>query len=262
MSTNAMFTAVTGMDTFGRAISVVADNIANANTTGYKSETAHFGDLVSGYMTGGALTTKAEGIGSTLLGTTTDLTTGASVSSGNWSDLMIQGNGYFKVNDAVNTASYYTRDGSFHIDDDGYFVNMNGFQVLDINGDPVQIEADPTNPVYNSYTVDDHGNIYGINGTGKTKIAQVGVTTFTNPEGLIRNGSNLYVAGDTGATGTTAVAGEGWAGTIVTGSLEGSNVDLAKEMVNLILYQSDFVANSKSIDTANQMIQTVTNLIR
>lgn len=263
MSTNSMFTAITGLDTFSRALSVVSDNIANANTTGYKAETAHFGDLVSGYMTGGALTTKAEGIGSTLLGTTTDLTTGAVISTGNWSDVMIQGDGYFAVYDNTNAVQYYTRDGAFHIASDGYLCDLHGFRVYDTAGDAIQIEADPSTPVYNSYEIDDHGNVIGKNASGETTIGQIGVTTFTNPEGLIRNGSNLYTqGGDTGTASDPAIAGQGWAGTIVSGALEGSNVDLATEMVNLILYQADFVANSKSIDTGNQMLQTVTNLIR
>ena len=116
MAANMMYTALAGLNTFNTALTVVSDNIANANTTGFKSNTADFGDLVSGLIaTPNASNTVAEGAGSTVLGVETDFSTGSEIQTGTWSDLMIQGGGFFAVQNSTSGATEYTRDGSFQV---------------------------------------------------------------------------------------------------------------------------------------------------
>lgn len=261
---NSMYNGVSGLNTFSTALSIVSDNIANANSTGYKSNSGLFGDLVSGLMTTQSVDTESQGAGSDVVGIATDFSTGPTMQTGTWSNVMIQGNGFFSVQDA-NGAVSYTRDGSFRMDANGYLSNMEGNQVLGSDGNPIQIEADPTAPAYTSYNVEKGtGNIYGTlpGGTSTVLIGTLRVSTFPNQEGLIRSGNNLYYPGASAGAPIDSTGGVGQAGDIVAGAIEGSNVDLGKEMVNMIIYQSDFTANSKSIETANNMLQTLVNIVR
>lgn len=264
MAANMMYTAISGLNTFNEALSVVSDNIANAATTAYKSNTVDFGDLVSGLIPTQNVNTTSQGVGSTVLSLTSDLTSGSEIQTGLWSDLMISGNGYFCVQDSSN-AKFYTRDGSFQIDTNGYLTDMHGNKVLDKNGAAIQIE-DPTSatyPKYSSYAIDKFGDVTGTDSTGAvTTIGQLGITTFPNPNGLIRDGENMYTPGSSAGNPIVGTADSGQAGTVISGALEGSNVDLTKQMVNLISYQADYQANSKSITTGNTLLQTVVDLIR
>jgi flagellar hook protein FlgE len=256
-----MYTALSGLNTFNEALSVVSDNIANANTTGWKSNFVDFGDLVAGLIPTENINTTAQGVGSSVIGVTSDFNTGSEIQTGNWSDVMIQGNGFFAVEDPTSKAIYYTRDGSFMIDTKGFLTDMNGNQVLETDGKtPIQI----TNPSqYTSFSIDKFGNLTGTTSTPPpTQLGQIGVATFSNPNGLIRNGKNEYVWGTSAGAATYAAPGTGQAGELISGALEGSNVDLTAQMVDLITYQADYQANSKSIETGNNLLQTVVNLIR
>jgi flagellar hook protein FlgE len=272
MSADMMYTAVSGLNTFNDALSVVSDNIANANTTAWKQNTVDFGDLVSGLIPTQDINTTAQGVGSTVLGLTSDFGTGNEIQTGLWSDLMVQGNGFFCVQD-TNNAKYYTRDGSFQISTvppgtstagtPTYLTDMHGDEVLDVTGKPIQIEADVTNPVYSSYSIDKFGNVDGVEANGTVKqLGQIGIATFQNPNGLIRDGYNMYTPGSSAGAPIVQAPGAGQAGELITGALEGSNVDITQQMVNLITYQADYQANSKSIETGNTLLQTVVNLIR
>ena len=176
---------------------------------------------------------------------------------------MIQGNGFFCVQDTTTGTDYYTRDGSFQISTTGYLTDMHGNEVLDKTGKPIQVE-DPTKtpyPKYSSYAIDKFGDVTGTDSTGTvTTIGQLGITTFPNPDGLVRDGQNMYTPGASAGSPILGTAGSGQAGQITSGTLEGSNVDLTTQMVNLITYQADYQANSKSVQTGNDMLQTVVNL--
>jgi flagellar hook protein FlgE len=256
MAADMMYTALSGLNTFNTALSVVSDNIANANTTGWKSNNVDFGDLVSGLIPTENLNTTAQGAGSTVLGVTSDFGNGSEIQTGNWSDLMIQGDGFFCVNDTKT--NYYTRDGSFQIYN-GNLTDMHGNDVLDIAGKAIPVDTTK----YSKFSIDKFGNLSGTDATGTVKVlGQIGVTTFPNPNGLIRDGQNMYTPGTSAGAAATGAAGTGEAGMIISGALEGSNVDLTKQMVDLITYQADYQANSKSIETGNTLLQTVVNLIR
>jgi flagellar hook protein FlgE len=264
MAADMMYTALAGLNTFNTALTVVSDNIANANTTGFKSNTVDFGDLVSGLIsTPYASNATAEGAGSTVLGLETDFSTGSEIETGTWSDLMIQGGGFFSVENSAG-ATEYTRDGSFEVNSAGDLTDMNGNEVLGVGSGGSSAPIVITNPSqYTSFAVSSTGEITGTTATGTvTQLGQVAITTFSNENGLIRVGENDYTAGTNVGTATTGAAGTGQAGTITSGALEGSNVDLTAQMVNLIDYQADYQANSKSITTDSTDLQTVVNLIR
>jgi flagellar hook protein FlgE len=266
MSSNMMYTAVSGLDTFKEAMSVVSNNIANSNTTGFKAQTSDFGDLVSGYLSTVYPNGTADGSGSAILATTADQSTGAEITTNVWSDCMIQGAGYFKVHNLSNTVDYYTRDGSFEVDKTGYLTDMNGNQVLDTADKAIQIPKTQTSTGngYATYSIDQYGNVVGTTSVGgQDTLGTIGVTTFSNPNGMNSTGNNLLLAGPNAGTATVQAPGAttGQAGTLIAGALEQSNVDLTKQMVNLITYQADFQANSKSISTGNTLLQTVVNLI-
>ncbi len=261
MAANMMYTAISGLNTFNDALSVVSDNIANANTTAFKSQTLDFGDLVSGYMPTVYSDNTAEGVGATILDKTSDQSTGAEMQTNVWSNLMIQGGGYFKLQNTTTAADYYTRDGAFQVNSAGYLTDMDNNEVLDTAGSAINLNP-PTGKTYSSYSVDQYGSVYGVetNGT-QVSIDQIGITTFSDPSGLVSVGNNLVTTGPNSGTATVQAAGAGQAGTVISGALEGSNVDLTTQMVNMINYQADYQANSKSIVTGDTLLQTVVGLI-
>jgi flagellar hook protein FlgE len=270
MGANMMYTAIAGLNTFNDALAVVSDNIANANTTGWKSNTVDFGDLVAGLMPTEGVNVTAQGVGSEILGITSDFSTGNEIQTGQWSNVMIQGNGFFSVQDGSGGGPgtgpiYYSRDGDFSVSSTGYLVNANGDYVLDNKGAPIQIPTvnkNDANAAITSYSISDTGVITGTDSNGTIlTIDTLQVATFNNPNGLIRQGTNLYTVSATSGAATAGTAGTGLAGTIISGALENSNVDLTTQMVNLIDYQADYQANSKSIATGSTLLQTIVGLI-
>ncbi len=257
---SAMYNGVSGLNSFSTAISVVGDNVANSNTTAYKSNQVHFGDMVNQYLSLQSNDTESEGAGSMILGISTNYGQGLILNTSNWADLAIGGEGFFNVRDVLSGRVYHTRDGSFHLDDQAFLVNMQGLRTQDINGADIQV-ANIQN--YVSFHVETDGWIYGVDNTGtEVQIAQLGLSSFSNRDGLVRQGNNLYIAGPEvgqvfdNAT-TPAIFGQ-----VLDYSLENSNVDLAKEMVDMIIYQASYNANSKTITTCKDMIDATINMVR
>ncbi len=262
MSVSMMYTAISGLDTFNEALTLVSNNIANANTTAFKSEEMDFGNLVSGYMpTVYGNDETSPGAGSAILSTSADQTEGTEMQTGLWSDMMVQGQGYFQVEDPTSNDTFYTRDGSFEVNSADQLTNANGDEVLDTSGNAIDLTP-AAGTTYASYSVDKYGNISGVEPDGTTvSIDQIGLTTFSNPSGLVSQGNNLFTTSSNSGTSVLGAAGTGQAGTLISGALEGSNVDLTTQMVNLINFQADYQANSKSISTGNTVLQTAVNLI-
>jgi flagellar hook protein FlgE len=262
MAANMMYTAMSGLDVFNEALSVTSNNIANANTTAYKSQNLDFGDMVSGLMQTVYSDDTSQGVGATILGTTADQSTGVEEKTNTWSDLMLQGGGFFEVENPATTTDYYTRDGSFQVNSAGNLTDMDGNDVLDAKGNVINV-GNPATTTYTSYSIDQSGVVWGVQANGsQTSIAQIGVTTFSNPSALVSDGNNLLSPGVNSGTPILGTAGSGMAGTVISGALEMSNVDLTQQMVDLINYQADYQANSKSIATGDNILQTVVNLIQ
>jgi flagellar hook protein FlgE len=260
-------------------MSVVSDNIANASTTGFKSGAAHFGDMVNTYLSlQSTNAVQSEGAGSTVLGIATNFAQGNLQSAANWSDLAVSGRGFFIVKQPDSTGStgtslaHYTRDGSFHLDADGYLVNSMGYRAQgytapNVPNPPGNLGdlrvATPEN--YASINVSNDGTITATDTSGvRTTIGTIELAGFSYEGGLNRQGGNLYTAGPDITDANTFYRAEDPLifGKINDYSLEGSNVDMAAEMVNMIIYQASYNANSKSITTSRDMLDTSINLVR
>ena len=265
----ALYNGLSGLTSYGTALSVTSDNVANANTTGFKSNSVRFGDMVNSYYATLANDTEREGAGVAIQSFASDFGQGNIMGTNSWTDLAVGGEGYFELVDG-NNISHFTRDGSFHIEmsgvNDGILTSQQGYAVLDPTGNPVTIAGYDT---YSKFRVGEDGQVYGVETLTGTEVpiagAQVGLTVFTNQSGLIREGGNIFSAGpDTGTATKRAADGSNAElfGEMMDESLEGSNVDLAKEMVDMIVYQAGFNANSKTITTNSGLLDVTINMVR
>ncbi len=244
-------------------LDTIANNLANVNTTGFKQQRAEFQDLMyETFRTAGSATGKTYsapislqiGLGTAFTATAPNMTQGSPVQTSNPTDMMISGNGFFQVMRPDGTTAY-TRDGSFRRDATGLLVTADGFPL-----EPA-ITIDPT---ATNISIAADGKVTGIKpgSPDQVELGNVKIFTFTNPAGLDRIGGNLYR--QTGASGTadSKVPGADGAGMIRGGSLEASNVQVVEEMVKMITAQRAYEINSKAIQTADEMLNTVNSLKR
>jgi len=274
----AMYSAVSGLRSHMSYMDVVGNNIANVNTIAYKSARATFQDVLSQTIRNasapvagglGGINPMQIGLGVNLAAVTNVMTQGAPQATGRVTDLAIQGTGFFVVSDGTGRL-FYTRDGAFDLDAEGFLVNASGYRVQGLDGSgtgiagDIQIDLDDGsgNPLL-AIAIDSTGMITATYQGGATiDFGPIALATFVNPGGLERMGENLW--GDTANSGTPAYGqpGTGGLGTIWTGTLEGSNVDLAYEFTNMILAQRGFQANSRVITASDQILQDLVNIIR
>ncbi len=257
---STLWNGVSGLRSFSTAMTVVSDNIANAGTTGFKANEIRFADLVSSNYSTLSSYTDREGSGSRTLAILTDFAQGPIINTSNWSDVAINGEGFFKVVDE-NGKEYFTRDGTFHLDKDGFLVNALGYKVQGEGGD-IQFQNVEN---YVSFTIGPDGTIYAIDRDGNTNTEKkIVLFRFQDPNGLRRVGNNLWEYTPLAGSGAdnALTPGQDGAGTLVGFAIEGSNVDLSEELVNMIIYQANFNANSKVITTAADMLNTTVNMVR
>lgn len=270
-------TPVSGMDAFQQMLSTVGNNIANMNTVAYKESQVQFADLLSQTLANGGAGTTAGiggvdpqqvGLGVKVGSTSSNFGEGSITQTGNQSDLLINGSGFFAVSpNATGSPIYYTRAGNFHVDSNGNVVTPSGYYLLATSsatsGTPPTWSAvninDTTTGAPSQYTINGNGVIQ-VQG-GKTFYLQL--SNFENPNGLLKVGGNLYQAlpgGDAGAV-TYGQGGTSGLGTVQQGMLESSNVDLSAEMSKMIEAQTGYNANSKVINTVQQMYQFMLNQV-
>lgn len=258
----SLYTATTGMVAMQMQIDTMANNLANVNTIGFKKSRAEFEDLM--YQTMAVAGTQNEG-GSRL---PTGLQVGMGVrpttvhkffqqgdfqNTGNQLDIAISGQGFFRLQDPAGN-DVYTRAGSFKLNQDGTVVNANGYTLQPTFTVPSQT----TNIV-----VTERGVINATDSAGNTlATTTIPLYTFINPAGLNAQGSNVYKTTDASGAAQELTPGDQNAGTLVQGFIEGSNVQMVDEMVGLIVGQRAYEANSKTITTADSMLQTAVNLKR
>ncbi len=252
----SMMIAKTGLDAIQNRMSVISNNLANANTTGFKQDRVVFEDMLyqtirqpgaqsssgtqlpSGLMIGSGVRTVA---------TEKMHTQGNIVQTGNALDMAIQGRGFFQIIMPDGSLSY-TRDGTFQIDSTGQMVMSNGYPLEPA----ITIPQDAL-----SVTIESDGsvNVLQAGQTAPTTVGNVQLADFVNPTGLQPVGENLYkesAASGTAITGTPGLTG---LGTVVAGALETSNVNVVTELINMIETQRAYEMNSKAISTADQMLQ-------
>jgi len=260
----ALDTAATGMAAMDLQVQVIAGNLANMTTTGFKSQRAEFQDLIYEHVqrigaqaseTGNILPVGIElGSGVKTVGTPRLMTQGTLQQTGNTLDIAIQGSGWFQILMPDGTFSY-TRDGSFQMDNQGRVVTAEGNLVQPTITIPVNSTG---------LTVNQQGQV-SVTLPGSTTssiLGQLMLTTFINDAGLQAQGSNLFVATPASGQPQTNVPGLNNSGTLLQGSLETSNVSAVTEITNLIEAQRAYEMNSKVITAADQMLQTTAQLMR
>jgi flagellar basal-body rod protein FlgG len=258
----SLFTAATGMSAQQLEQDVVANNLANVNTTGFKKSRANFQDLMyqifskagATSATGVQLPAGIEiGMGVKPISTQKIFSQGDYQQTGNPLDWAIEGDGFFQVEDG-NGGTAYTRAGSFKLNSQSIIVNSEGLIMtpsLTIPSGTVVV------------TVDKSGQVTATNSTGTmTQIGQLQLATFVNPAGLSSIGRNLFTQTDASGEASVGNPGIEGKGTISQYFLEMSNVNVVDEMVKMIAGQRAYEINSKSIQTADTMLGIVNNLKR
>ena len=285
----SLTSAISGLQSFQQRLDVIGNNIANVNTTGFKGARVGLSDSFSQTLrsssagTGGSsgVSSMQIGLGVGIQSISNLYTQGALSRTSVGTDLAITSAGYFVVKDPVSSNEYVTRAGDFTVDESGYLVTNSGMRVqgfddsaltnigdilIDTTGMPAT--SDPTATMV-SFAIDLEGKV-NVNLTDGTQFvrAQLLLQNFSNPQGLMKEGNNLYsnigAAGPLGGatSPTPAAAGTNGLGKIQAGALELSNVDLATEFTSLITTQRAYQANARVITTSDEMLQELVNLKR
>lgn len=258
----ALSTAATGMIGQQNYLDVVANNIANVNTTGFKKSRVEFQDMLSEIAkTPGAMINQGTfqpvgieyGLGVKTSATTKVFSQGSAVSTDRNLDVAIEGEGFFQIMRSDGTLAY-TRDGSFQLDSNGQLCTSDGLLVqpqITIPQDAKEIDI----------TTD--GNVSVSQGSDTTQqiVGTLQLVRFQNPSGLLSVGHNLYV--ETSASGNPIqdTPGQNGMGTLEQGYLEGSNVQVVEELIGLIKAERAFESNSKIITTSSEILQQTNQMV-
>ena len=272
----SLWSAATGMNAQQTNVDTISNNLANVNTTGYKAQGAQFKSLL--YQELQTITTTANGnpkptTSQVGLGVRTStinqyFSQGSFQENANPAAIAISGDGFFKYQGATDGEVLYTRNGNFTwaLDNGNALVltTAEGNKVLGINDNPIQVNG---NFVASRITIGGDGKIYYPDDKGvpqEVNGQQIGLWQFPNREGLQRVGSVAWQ--ETAASGAAINENQGGANIkkseLVQGYLEGSNVNVATEMVNLIVAQRAYEMNSTAIQTTDEMMQTANSLKR
>lgn len=257
----SLWTAKTGLDAHQISMDVITNNLANVSTNGYKRTRPVFEDLIyqtlrqPGVASSQATTVPSGlmiGTGVRPIGTEHILTQGSVLSTENPLDLAIQGNGYFQVQKPDGTLAY-TRDGSFTKDANGQIVTANGYPLTP----PISI---PSTAISVSITTDGVVSYTQAGATAPTQIGNIQLANFVNSGGLQNAGQNLFLETASSGTATPNTPGTNGVGLISQGFVETSNVNVAEELVNMIVAQRGYEMNSKAITTSDQMLSRLSQL--
>lgn len=255
-------TAATGLAAQQRFIELIAHNLANVNTTAFKRVRPEFQDLLYERLrTVGTSTLQGSmenvhevqiGSGTELVATTRVLSQGDIQPTNNPLDIAINGDGFFVVR-RPDGMLLYTRDGSFRLDRQGQVVTSHGYALepgIVVPEDAAELRVSRDGVI----------GVLLADGRGEQVLGQLQLARFVNPGGLRALGENLYA--ETVASGPPLLEtpGQGSVGELLQAHLEGSNVELVEEMVNLIMAQRAYELNAKSVRTADEVLQTAVNL--
>jgi flagellar hook protein FlgE len=255
---------VSALRTFSKGLEVIGNNIANVNTTAYKSSTASYSDSFSNTLSAASSAAGDSavqvGTGVKVAGINTNFTQGSLTSTGVTTDLGVSGNGYFVVQDA-NGVNFATRDGSFHFTATGDLVNTQGFNVLDSTGTAINVANYGT---VASISIGKDGTVTAFDSSGVGTVAgQVGLLAVPDQSKLMKQGNNLLDFSNTGVTvANLAAAGSVGLGTVQSGTLELSNVDLTDQFSNMITTQRSFQAGARLITVSDSVLEDIVNLKR
>jgi len=262
MSIRALYTAASGMRSQQVNIDVIANNLANVNTNGFKTGRADFEDLL--YQTvrpaGASATTGTEvptginiGLGSRTASIQKLFTEGSFMNTENPLDVAIAGDGFFRITLSSGETAY-TRAGSFKRDSTGRMVTSDG----DIQADNITLPADAKKIVIGM----DGAVTYMQANNTVANIGNIQLAQFSNPAGLHAIGRNLFLESTSSGTATMGTPGQNGLGELNQGFLESSNVSIVEELVSMIVAQRAYEVNSKAIQTSDEMLQTANNAKR
>lgn len=254
-------TAATGMQAQQTNLDVIANNLANVNTTGFKKSRAEFEDLMyhtvkePGAMTGDNAVSPngvQTGLGVRTASIQKDFDVGSAVITKGALDLQIEGSGFFQVL-TPDGQTAFTRDGSFKKDPAGKIVDKNGNALQPEITIPLNAKGIDISPSGEIRVIQDLNSI-------PQQIGQIDIATFINPTGLKAVGKNLFVSTPASGVANTVRPGLNGSGYLSQGQLESSNVNIVDEMVNMITAQRAYETNSKAVQAADQMLQATNNL--
>jgi flagellar basal-body rod protein FlgG len=268
MANIALQSAATGLSALNTKLDVIANNLANVNTTGFKASRTNFQDLmyieraapgVENAIGDKRPTGLYVGLGVQVAGTQNDFSQGTTLTTNRNLDLAIEGIGFFKVRveDATGGGVAYTRAGNFSLNADGELVlaNDQGRRL-----DPsITIPTDATSI---SISPDGRVNVLQPGQTAYQEVGQIQLTAFVNPAGLKQVGENLWVETPASGQPLEGVPGTENRGRLMQGSLESSNVDPTYELIEMIRTQRSFEMNSNSIRAADATLQAIAQLRR
>lgn len=267
MSVQTLYTAASGMDAMQTKLDVIANNLANINTTAFKKDRANFEDLLYRNQAlpgtldanqNAAPTGTQIGLGTRVQSTTTNYSQGTLQETGRSLDIAIQGSGFMQVIDPQTQQIMYTRAGNLDVNANGNLV-IGSAQTGRLLEPPVTIPPDAMEVV--------------IGPTGQVQVRTPGVTElqnqgtiqlaqFVNPDGLLKVGENMYLATDASSQPITGDPGTNGLGQMQQGRLEASNVEPVQELIDLITTQRGFELNSQAVQAGDQLLQQIANLRR
>jgi flagellar basal-body rod protein FlgG len=258
----ALWAAKTGLDAQNTRMAVISNNLANTNTTGFKSGRAAFQDLMyqnirqvgaqstqnTQYATGLTL-----GTGVRIVATEKDYSQGSVLQTNNSLDMSVNGRGFLQITMPDGTIAY-TRDGAFSLDNQGNIVTASGYPLQPAINVPAGAQ---------SVTIGNDGivTVKSASNAKGTQVGQIQLADFINEQGLQPIGNNLVVESAASGAPQVGTAGTNGLGALQQGSLETSNVNSVSELVSMIECQRSYEMNSKAIQATDQMLQyTTTNL--
>ncbi len=260
----SLFIAATGMDAMQLNIDVIANNLANVNTVGFKRSRADFQDLLY-QMERSPGASSAEGVnvpsgiqvglGVKPVAINKIFQQGDFIQTDNELDMVIEGNGFFQIL-MPDGSTGYSRSGAFKLNSEGTIVNSDGYPLgpgeITIPEDAIDI------------TISSDGIISVLQGgqIAPTEVGQIELANFVNPGGLRAIGRNLFLESDASGDVVTGTPGADGIGTITQGFIEMSNVNIVEEMVNMIVSQRAYEINSKAVQASDEMLQIANNLRR
>jgi flagellar basal-body rod protein FlgG len=266
MTVQSLYTAATGMEAMESKLDVIANNMANINTTGFKKDRANFEDVFyRQYRMPGALDADSSrtatgvevGLGTRVSSTQSDFKQGSFQTTNNPLDFAIEGDGFFQVQNP-NGGFYYTRSGNFNLNSEGQLVLGSASKGYLLEP-TITVPPEATGVVVTS-----DGQIQYSTQTSTTlqSLGQLQMAKFVNPDGLMKIGENLYQKTDASGDEQTGTPGQEGFGNIRQGFLEASNVEPVTELIDLITTQRSFELNSQVVQAGDQVMQLVANLRR
>jgi flagellar basal-body rod protein FlgG len=251
---DALYISSTGLRSQQEQIDVISNNVANMQTPGFKKSRVSFAEVTTQMASDAQQLGEFNGAGTRVLATLPVISAGEMRLTQNATDIAIEGNGFFEIENAAGE-KFYTRAGQFRINQDGFLVNVNGMRLAS----SIQLPPDAQD-----FRVSSLGEVSVRLGSDseRTVLGIIELAYFSSPDALKSIGENIFSANEASGLATMMAPGQDGAGKLAQGYLEMANVDLVDEMTNLVLAQRAYQLNSRVLQAADQVLETINNLRR